>query len=110
MGRTDSSSRHRDSQRRGRHDHASDEFEAPGIANVLRSRPSSGSESGSVKWYNVEKGYGFIIPDRGGKDVFVHVSAVQKAGLTSLGERQRVRFDRGTARSGVCAINLHVIA
>ncbi len=49
--------------------------------------------SGVVKWYNGQKGYGFIQPDGGGKDVFVHVSAVERAGLRELKEGQRVTFD-----------------
>jgi CspA family cold shock protein len=48
---------------------------------------------GAVKWYNDQKGYGFIQPDDGSKDVFVHVSAVERAGLRSLSEGQKVTFD-----------------
>lgn len=48
---------------------------------------------GTVKWFNANKGYGFIEPDDGSKDAFVHISAVQKAGLTSLHEGQRVEFE-----------------
>ena len=49
--------------------------------------------TGTVKWFNPTKGYGFIEPDDGGKDAFVHISAVQKAGLASLDEGQKVSFD-----------------
>jgi CspA family cold shock protein len=49
--------------------------------------------TGTVKWFNPEKGYGFIRPDDGGKDVFVHVSAVQQSGLRSLQEGQKLTFD-----------------
>jgi CspA family cold shock protein len=49
--------------------------------------------TGTVKWFNVQKGFGFIQPDDGGKDVFVHVSAVERAGLSSLKEGQKVSFD-----------------
>jgi cold shock protein len=49
--------------------------------------------SGTVKWFNSQKGYGFIQPAGGGKDVFVHISAVERAGLSSLNEGQRVEFD-----------------
>ncbi|MBO0756501.1 MAG: cold-shock protein [Bradyrhizobiaceae bacterium] len=49
--------------------------------------------NGTVKWFNVQKGFGFIQPDDGGKDVFVHVSAVERAGLSSLKEGQKVSFD-----------------
>ena len=49
--------------------------------------------SGIVKWFNATKGYGFIQPDSGGKDVFVHISAVEKAGLNDLREGDKVTFD-----------------
>ena len=65
---------------------------------------------GVVKWYNSQKGYGFIQPDDGGKDVFVHVSALERAGLRSLVEGQKVSFeiqtDRRTGKSS--ASNLQV--
>ena len=49
--------------------------------------------TGTVKWFNTTKGYGFIPPDGGGKDVFVHISAVEKAGYTGLAEGAKVSFD-----------------
>jgi len=49
--------------------------------------------SGTVKWFNSQKGYGFIQPDDGSKDVFVHISAVERAGLSTLNEGQKVSFD-----------------
>ena len=49
--------------------------------------------TGKVKWFNDQKGYGFIAPDNGGKDVFVHISAVERAGLRSLAENQAVSFE-----------------
>ena len=49
--------------------------------------------NGTVKWFNGQKGYGFIQPEEGGSDVFVHISAVQRAGLAGLNEGQRVSFD-----------------
>jgi CspA family cold shock protein len=55
---------------------------------------------GIVKWFNPTKGYGFIAPDTGGKDVFVHISAVQKAGLRSLNEGQKVGFEIETQQNG----------
>jgi CspA family cold shock protein len=50
-------------------------------------------QSGTVKWFNGQKGFGFIQPDSGGSDVFVHISAVERAGLTSLNEGQKVSFE-----------------
>lgn len=55
---------------------------------------------GAVKWYNPEKGFGFIAPDRGGKDVFVHVTALQRSGVSSLAEGQRVRVTVGQGPKG----------
>lgn len=63
--------------------------------------------SGTVKWFNTTKGYGFIQPDEGGKDVFVHISAVERSGLTGLADNQKVTFDLETGRDGrQAAINL----
>jgi len=49
--------------------------------------------TGTVKWFNIQKGFGFIQPDDGSKDVFVHISAVERAGLSSLNEGQKLSFD-----------------
>lgn len=56
--------------------------------------------SGTVKWFNTTKGFGFIAPDEGGKDVFVHISAVERAGLTGLADNQKVTFDVEAGRDG----------
>ena len=61
---------------------------------------------GTVKWFNAEKGYGFIAPQDGGRDVFVHISAVQAAGMRGLDEGQRVSFDVVTERGKQAAANL----
>lgn len=55
---------------------------------------------GTVKWFNPTKGYGFIAPDDGGNDVFVHISAVEKAGYASLAEGAKVSYELVTNRSG----------
>jgi CspA family cold shock protein len=62
--------------------------------------------TGTVKWFNPEKGYGFIEPEQGGKDVFVHISAVEKAGMSALREGQRVEFDVLEERGKQAAGNL----
>ena len=56
--------------------------------------------TGTVKWFNTTKGYGFIAPDEGGKDVFVHISAVELAGLTGLADNQKVSYELETGRNG----------
>lgn len=63
--------------------------------------------SGTVKWFNNQKGYGFIQPEEGGADVFVHISAVEKAGLATLKEGQKVSFETERGRNGkIAATNL----
>ncbi len=62
--------------------------------------------NGTVKWFNSTKGYGFIQPEDGGADVFVHVSAVEKAGLRGLNEGQRVSFELQKERGKTAAVNL----
>lgn len=65
--------------------------------------------TGTVKWFNTTKGYGFIQPDDGGKDVFVHISAVERSGLTTLNDNQKVTYDLETGRDGrTSAANLQV--
>jgi cold shock protein len=62
---------------------------------------------GTVKWFNPTKGYGFVAPDTGGKDVFVHISAVQKAGLRTLNEGQKLDFEIEQQPNGrAAAVNL----
>ncbi|HZQ00574.1 MAG TPA: cold-shock protein [Reyranella sp.] len=60
--------------------------------------------TGTVKWFNATKGFGFITPDEGGKDAFVHISAVERAGLGTLSEGQKIQFDlMADGRSGKMA-------
>ena len=56
--------------------------------------------NGTVKWFNADKGYGFIAPDNGGADVFVHITAVQNAGLDGLSENQKVTYEVETGNNG----------
>ena len=63
--------------------------------------------SGTVKWFNAQKGYGFIQPDDGSNDVFVHISAVERAGLSSLNENQKLSYELEQGQRGrVSAVDL----
>jgi CspA family cold shock protein len=65
--------------------------------------------TGTVKWFNKVKGYGFIQPAEGGKDVFVHITAVERAGLDTLNEGQKVSYDLMTERGKTAATNLKAV-
>lgn len=67
------------------------------------------AERGKVKWFNTTKGFGFITPDQGGSDVFVHITAVQKAGLQSLNENQAVEYELQENRGKMAAAELRVL-
>lgn len=67
------------------------------------------ANKGTVKWFNPTKGYGFIVPDDGGKDVFVHISAVEAAGFKSLNENQKVEFELKDNRDKQSAVNLKLV-
>jgi len=64
--------------------------------------------TGNVKWFNATKGYGFIQPEGGGRDVFVHISAVERAGLSTLNEGQKVQYEIVSNRGKESAENLKV--
>ena len=66
--------------------------------------------NGTVKWFNTTKGYGFIAPESGGKDVFVHISAVERSGLTGLADDQKVTYDLEAGRDGrESAVNITLV-
>ena len=66
--------------------------------------------TGTVKFFNAAKGFGFIAPDDGSKDVFVHISAVERAGMGTLAEKQKVAFELETGRDGrASAVNLKAV-
>ncbi len=63
---------------------------------------------GTVKWFNLQKGYGFIAPQDGGKDVFVHVTALQQSGITNLNEGQKVSFELINDRGKTKAVDIQL--
>ena len=65
--------------------------------------------TGTIKWFNAQKGYGFIQPDAGGKDVFVHISAVERAGLPGLNEGQKIQYEIVRDRGKEAAGNLSLV-
>lgn len=66
--------------------------------------------NGTVKWFNPTKGYGFIMPENGSSDVFVHISAVEKAGFTTLNEGQKLSYELETNKGKTSAVNLKLAA
>ena len=67
------------------------------------------ANNGAVKWFNSLKGFGFIQPDNGGADVFVHISAVERAGLSNLNEGQKLSYELVTEKGKTSAANLQVL-
>ncbi len=65
--------------------------------------------NGTVKWFNATKGYGFIQPEAGGSDVFVHITAVERAGLRGLNDGQKVTYELATEKGKTSAVNLQTV-
>jgi len=86
--------------------------DTPGVHDARPSRclapEDAAMATGTVKWFNTEKGFGFIQPDDGGKDVFVHITAVKEAGLMTLTEGQKVSFELKTERGKTAAGSLQL--
>ena len=81
----------------------------PDLVNVMITMETT-MANGTVKWFNPTKGFGFIEPENGGTDVFVHISAVERAGLNSLNEGQKVSYELVTDKGKTSAGNLKVAA
>jgi CspA family cold shock protein len=83
---------------------------APRAQALISSKGNNMStQTGTVKWFNDSKGFGFITPDNGGADLFAHFQDIQSTGFKSLAENQRVSFDRGTGPKGEKATNIRAI-
>ena len=67
------------------------------------------SKTGTVKWFNSTKGYGFLTPDKGGKDVFIHISALEAKGIRGLEDGQRISYDEEKNNGKVSAVNIELI-
>lgn len=69
----------------------------------------SARKTGEVKWFNATKGFGFIVPDDGGKDVFVHISAVERAGLKTLEEGAKIEYELAENKGKKAAVDLKIL-
>ena len=65
--------------------------------------------TGAVKWFNTTKGFGFIQPDEGGDDVFVHISALERDGISQLNDGQRISYELASNKGKICAANVQLI-
>ena len=65
--------------------------------------------TGKVKWFNTQKGYGFISPDNGTKNIFVHISAIEKSGISSLNENDKVSYDEARNNGKISAANIKLL-
>jgi CspA family cold shock protein len=83
--------------------------ERRGFGNAAAPRGPASTLEGAVKWFEPEKGYGFISPDGGGKDIFIHITALRRSGVTALGPGQRVRVDVVDGRKGLEADRITLI-
>ena len=81
----------------------------PGPLNSILSIKEAKMATGTVKWFNAQKGFGFIEPSDGGKDVFVHISALERAGLSSLNEGQKIKYEIALERGKESAANLSLV-
>ena len=66
--------------------------------------------TGTVKWFNPNKGFGFIQPDTGGKDVFIHITALERAGLRMLNEGQKISYELAEEKGKTSAVNIKLVA
>jgi len=78
------------------------------LVNIFR-RNTTMKETGTVKWFSPDKGYGFIAPDNGSKDVFIHISALNAAGLDNLDENQKIKFEISSSQGKESAANIELV-
>lgn len=64
---------------------------------------------GTIKWFNAQKGFGFIVPDNGGKDVFLHITALERAGFKTIADGTKITYDLQTERGKTAAVNIRIV-